>query len=412
MGREQEREKLKEKKMAAVVDVQKELIKGIIHIARHKEFFGHVIQQFQKVYVRNPHHVDTAAVGRFPGERFIKMWMNLDYVSSLYEKNGKDAWNYVLGLEEHEILHLVCGHLSLKFDDRVRGNVAVDCAVNSHLPDNQIHKSWITPQLYGLPKDKAAVWYYNNLKDNKTFKEQLGSGAFGIGGILEYIGKSHKGWEEAEKDPLTKEFVKDVLRKSKELSNKNYGNIPSSVVEMIEDLLRREKALIPWGRVLRMFCASAQESTLEYTMSRESKRFGTRPGTRKGDVLNLAVCIDTSGSISNDQLKTFFNEIKWIWKNGAMVTVVEADCEVQQTYKFNGKFKGEVHGRGGTDLEPALKQVEGKYDACIYFTDFCAPRISRRYRIPTLWVLTDDMDESSYPATWGRRIKLEPKESK
>src|SRR3990172_3498167 len=94
--------------MPAPIDVQKELIKGIIHIARHKEFYGHVIQQFQKVYVRKPHSVDTAAVGRFPSEKFIKLWLNLDYFEGIIKECGKEAWNFIVGAEEHEILHIVC----------------------------------------------------------------------------------------------------------------------------------------------------------------------------------------------------------------------------------------------------------------------------------------------------------------
>jgi predicted metal-dependent peptidase len=392
----------------AKVDIQKELIKGIIHIARHKEFYGHVVQQFQKVYVRHPHHVPTAAVGRFPGEKFIKLWLNLDYFGSLYEEKGKEAWNYVLGAEEHEIVHSVSGHLTLHFDDKIRGNISCDLAVNSHLLANQIHESWPTAESYGFPKGKAAVWYYNNLKDNAKFQQQLKSGAFGVGGVMEWLGKSHRGWEELEKDPVAKEFVKDILRKAKELCNNNYGNIPSDIVEMIEEMLKRERPVIPWNHVLRMFCASATESVLEYTMRRESKRYGTRPGTRKGDVLNLVICLDTSGSISPEQLKLFFNEVRWIWKNGAIVSIVEADCAVARgPYKYNGKWNGEVHGRGGTDLEPALALVEGKYDACIYFTDFYAPPVSRVYRIPTLWVLTTELEKSQYPVQWGRHIKIE-----
>jgi len=389
-------------------DIKKELIKGIIHIARHKEFYGHVIQQFQKVYVRHPHRVDTACVGRFPGEKFIKLWLNLDFFESFYEKKGKDAWNYVLGAEEHEILHICSGHLTLQFDDRVRGNVAVDLSVNSHLVENQIAENWPTAEKYGFPKGKAAVWYYNNLKGNAKFQKELKDGCYGIGGIMEWLGKSHAGWAELEKDPVAKEFVKDIMRKAKELCGKNYGNIPSDIVEMIEDMLKRERPVIPWNHVLRMFCSSAMESVLEYTMRRESKRFGTRPGTRKGDVLNLAVCVDTSGSISDEQLKLFFNEIRWIWKNGAIVSIVEADCSVAHgPYAFKGKWNGEVHGRGGTDLEPALALVEGKYDACIYFTDFYAPPVSRVYRIPTLWVLTTELEKDAYPAQWGRHIKIE-----
>jgi predicted metal-dependent peptidase len=156
-----------------------------------------------------------------------------------------------------------------------------------------------------------------------------------------------------------------------------------------------------------MFVATCAESSLDYTVKRVSRRYGTRPGTRKEDVLNLAVAVDTSGSISDDQLRLFFNEIRWVWKNGVSITVFEADTKVQAKYKFKGKFNGKVHGRGGTDLEPALKETEGRYDALIYFTDFYAPMIGRRYNIPTLWVLTTDLERSQYPYKWGRFIKIE-----
>jgi len=214
-------------------------------------------------------------------------------------------------------------------------------------------------------------------------------------------------WEDVKDDLVAKEFAKDIIRKAKELCNKNYGNIPGEVVQQIDELLKTEKPIVPWGKVLRMFCASCAESILEYTMKRISKRFDIRPGTRKGDVLNLAVAVDTSGSISDDQLKLFFNEIRWIWKNGAKITVYEADCNVCAEYKFSGKFTGKVHGRGGTDLEPVLKKVEGRYDALIYFTDFYAPKIDKQYKIPVLWVLTTELEKKDYPYRWGKFVKIE-----
>jgi predicted metal-dependent peptidase len=66
-----------------------------------------------------------------------------------------------------------------------------------------------------------------------------------------------------------------------------------------------------------------------------------------------------------------------------------------------------VHGRGGTDLNPVLREVEGKYDALIYFTDFYAPPLERRFRIPTLWVLHTEIEKSQYPCDWGRFVRIE-----
>jgi len=220
---------------------------------------------------------------------------------------------------------------------------------------------------------------------------------------------SHGMWEDVKDDQLAKEFAKDIVRKAKDLSGKGYGNLPGALREMIDELLKTKKPIIPWGKVLRMFCASALESVLDYTVKRVSRRFGTRPGTRKGDVLKLAVAIDTSGSISDDELKLFWSEIRWIWRNGAIIDIFECDTKISERspFKFTGKWDGEVHGRGGTSLEPVLKEVVGKYDALIYFTDFEAPTIETRYRIPILWVLTNEMDEDDYPYKWGRVIKID-----
>lgn len=247
------------------------------------------------------------------------------------------------------------------------------------------------------------MWYYQNLKNNPKFNAMQKAGAFKKGGSHAI---SHDMWGDLTKDPLAKEFAKDLVRKAKDLCSNSYGNVPAGLIEQIENAMRRDKPIVPWNQVLRQFCASATESVLESTMKRISKRFGTRPGTKKEDVLNIAVAVDTSGSISTENLKTFFDEIRWIYRNGAVVTIIEADAAVARTYKFRGKWDGTVHGRGGTDLEPALKEAEGNYDALIYFTDFEAPRITKRYNIPTLWVLTSDMDKSEFPYPWGKHIKI------
>jgi predicted metal-dependent peptidase len=208
-------------------------------------------------------------------------------------------------------------------------------------------------------------------------------------------------------DPLYQEFAKDIVRKSKDLCNRSYGDIPGNVIEQIDEMLKLKVPIVPWQRVLRMFVASATESNLDYTMKRISKRFGTRPGTRKEDVLNIAVAVDTSGSVSDEQLLKFFNEINWIWRNGAVVTMYEADADIGCSYPYKGKFNGKITGRGGTDLNPVLREVEGKYDALIYFTDFEAPPIERKFNIPTLWVLHSNISPDNYPCDWGRVIRIE-----
>ena len=398
--------------MGEIVNVRKMVVSAIIDLIRHKVFYGHILQQLSKVFFGEGGSpmVPTMGVGKQEDEMLVKLYVNEKWVQeTIFDKaESKDqAWQWLLGVLEHETLHLVFDHLTLKFSDKLRGNIAVDLVVNSCIDESQHMEIAVRPGQYGFEPHKSAFWYYQHLLDNPQYKQQCQSGAFGAEGVLSDAVDSHKMWEEAASDPVLGEFVKDIVRKAKEFCNKDYGSIPGEVVDQIDELLKTKKPVIPWGKVLRTFCASATESNLSYTMKRTSRRFGTRPGTRKEDVLNLAVAVDTSGSISEAQLALFFNEIKWIWKNGAFVTVYEADCNICEVYEFRGKFNGKVHGRGGTDLEPVLKEVEGRFDALIYFTDFYAPEIPTRYRIPILWVLTTELSKDEFPYKWGRFVKIE-----
>jgi predicted metal-dependent peptidase len=394
--------------VAASISVEKELIKGIVDIARHKEFYGHIVQQLERIFVGDDHDIKTAAVGRIRGDRFIKMYLSRKFFGDIFAEHGlKKGWVYMQGVLEHEIIHIVFGHLFLIFQDRTRGNVAKDLVVNGIIPNDTLPGNYVIPEHYGFERGKSSMWYYTHLQNNPKYQQQCKSGAFGDGGLLSHIMSSHKMWADLENDLIAKEFAKDIVRKSKDLcGGKHYGEIPGEVLAQIDDLLKMEKAIVPWGKVLRMFVASCAESVLDYTVKRESRRFGTRPGTRKGDVLNIAVAVDTSGSITDEQLKIFFNEIKWIWKNGVIVTVFEADTKIAARYKFKGKFTGKVHGRGGTDLNPVVQEAEGDFDALIYFTDFEAPPV-KKARIPTLWVLHNEIEPEAYPAKWGRYIRID-----
>jgi predicted metal-dependent peptidase len=403
--------------MLTDIDIKKELLKAIVRVARYREFYGHIVQQFEKRFVVPPHPISTAAVGRVPGERFIKLYFNEIYFEKIYteylqkakspeskKQYMEKARDITAGAVEHEILHVVLHHLDIKFDDKERGGIALDLVVNQLIPSERIHPNWYLPERFGFPYHQTSKWYYDNLKDNKQYQDEKNKSD----GSSEGMGDNHVLWDDIQDDSLSESFIRDIVRKAVEnTSSKGWDEVQGEIKESIEDMLKVKKPKIPWVKVFRNFCASATENVLDYTMSRESRRFGTRPGTRKMDVLRVVVIVDTSGSISTSQLDIFFNEVMWIWRNGAQVTIMEADADVKRCYPFNGKFKGEVWGRGGTDLAPALEAAEkGKYDLAIYFTDFCAPKLPRRYKVPVLWVINEFPPKENWPCDWGCVVEI------
>ena len=140
--------------------VERELIKGIVDLARHKEFYGHIVQQLDRIFVSPDHEIQTAAVGRVPGDRFIKMYLNRRFFGDLYEQHGKErGWIFMLGVLEHEIIHIVFGHLFLRFQDRIRGNVAKDLVVNGIIPNETLPGNYVIPEHYGFERGKSDLRY-------------------------------------------------------------------------------------------------------------------------------------------------------------------------------------------------------------------------------------------------------------
>lgn len=382
-----------------------EVTKAILKLMKNKPFYGYLIQQLSKIFV-DPENQEfpTAAVGKNPKERTIKFWVNLGYVKELLtdQLNGKE---FLISLIEHEILHVVLNHIFIDFKDSERGNVACDLCCNQYILKHP--SNWCTCERYDLPRGQSCYWYYEQLATNKKFKEDLANGCFGEKNIFSFISASHKKWKGMKDDPLGTEYIKDLLRKAKDLCGRSYGNINRDIIEQIEDFTMFERPKINWKKALRLFTANSMESVLSPTIMRISKRYNTRPGTKQEDVLRLACTIDTSGSISNDEIQEFFQEICAIYKNGVDVTVIEADQKVCDTYKFKGKFNGRIHGRGGTNLEPALKYVDDhRFDAHVYFTDFYAPIVTKKYMTPILWILTSEMGKESWPYPYGQKVNL------
>jgi len=103
------------------------------------------------------------------------------------------------------------------------------------------------------------------------------------------------------------------------------------------------------------------------------------PGMLPGDEVNIAVAIDTSGSISESMLKDFLGEVAGIMDqfDAYTVRIFQFDTSVYGEEIFTSDLNGdirtyEIRGGGGTDFEVIfthLKKEDVTPNQLIVFTD-------------------------------------------
>ena len=128
--------------------------------------------------------------------------------------------------------------------------------------------------------------------------------------------------------------------------------------------------------------------------------------------LEIAVAVDTSGSIDEDDFKQFFTEIVNT-VNGFSdykLTLIQCDSTIQlvQEYSkhrpFNKNQPIELKGGGGTDFTPVFEYIKEKNmtpKVLLYYTDGCGDFPKNKPEYPVIWLLTKDAD-----VPWGKKIKL------
>jgi predicted metal-dependent peptidase len=208
----------------------------------------------------------------------------------------------------------------------------------------------------------------------------------GKGGISKNF-DSHEKLEEI--DEITKNIIGGLIQDAK---SRGYGNISGGMVDYITELLTSK---INWKKVLRKYMKGITIGGIlkRATWDKVNRRNLPLMGKKK-ESPQWYVGIDTSGSVSNNDLAMFFGEIESIAKNGK-IHLLQCDTELTDSgiYKKGSWNKIEIKGRGGTELSPFFKyMIDNKVDKSklIILTDgcMCYDEIKEiGSNIETLWVL-------------------------
>jgi predicted metal-dependent peptidase len=153
--------------------------------------------------------------------------------------------------------------------------------------------------------------------------------------------------------------------------------------------------------------ARSISTTTKNTRKKINRRFGLeQPGKKKKRELTLGVCVDSSGSVSDEAFQSFLTEVSRISQICQTTYLVDADCVVQNVdvIKKGKKVKNQRSGSGGTAYQPAIdKCLELKCDAIVYFGDADSSDIPKNPNIPFLWVIVGNQNP---PGNFGSVVRL------
>ena len=362
-----------------------------------------------------------------------------------------------INLIKHELLHLAFKHiiLSRDFPNAELFNIAADLEINGYL--GELPPEGCFCKDFGFPTCQGTAWYYNKLKEQQEQKQATGSGSGdkphdqplpgstppeqekeqeeqeeqGTGEEQEQDEEQqqeeqqeqeqepgpgfneqdpfkskplddHTIWDEVNSDvaqELVGSMIDDMLIRSAN-STKGCGSIPGELAQIIADLNKPLAPVFDWKRAFRRFLGNSYSENVKRSHRKQSRRFKDAMGAQHTKRSSVLVAIDTSGSVSDQELREFVSELTYMYKTGTQIHVLECDADIAREYDYKPGYIDGVTGRGGTDFHPVIdyyKKHYKMYETLIYLTDGGA---SLDLDVPAnnmLWVISSKGLHQDYP---------------
>ena len=348
--------------------VQDKLARASKTLILEEPFYGLFLIGLNKVF-----RTDLPTAGVSPKGIGVQLAVNPEFFMNLPDKHQ-------IGLLKHELLHVSFGHMTMKdrFKNHKLFNIAADIEINQYIDDSYLPEGGLTLETFKdlqLPKKAGTSEYYRLLEQayedgtcdalNNVMQQMDGDSPY-----------DHKTWKEfddlSEADKkLVQKQVEHQLKETAEQTEKRRGTIPGELAGLIDRLTHIEPPSFDWKGYLKRFVGNSTVSYTKKLRRKFNKRYSGNPGLKIKFKNHICVGVDTSGSVSNSELKEFMNELVHMHKTGHKITVVQCDTQINSIEEFNPRKDWEIKGRGGTEFQPVIDHYNdtGKYTALIYLTD-------------------------------------------
>ena len=186
------------------------------------------------------------------------------------------------------------------------------------------------------------------------------------------------------------------------------GSLPASIQRELETL---KGGQLNWRHYLWRYLVRTPIDFRDFDRRFVGKRIYLE--TLEGETVSVAVCVDTSGSINNEQIQTFLSEVQSI-----LLAYPHLECQLYYAdAKLHGPYALTAHanlptpvGGGGTDFRPFFRELmhdnsPTTITVAVYLTDGYGNFPSDPPPFPVLWVITPGgLDSNYFP--FGETVRL------
>jgi predicted metal-dependent peptidase len=340
------------------MDVRDRLTKARVKMLLKHPFWGNLATRMKLVEAS-----DWCATAATDGRHF---YYNTDFIKKLDD----DELVFLFG---HEVGHCVYNHIGRRGDRNPQvWNMAGDYLINDMLVENNVGKRitavdiLLDPKYRGMTADEI----YDELMANAVeIKMTLDMHLDGEGNDTNSEGKGSDGKSKSSGvkiDPETAKKIQDEIKEAvlQAAQAAGAGNVPAGIKRLIQKFTAPK---MRWQDLLRIQLESSLKNNYSFMRpSRKSWHTGAvLPGMLPAEHLDVAIAIDTSGSISDDMIRDFLSEVKGMMDmyTTYSIHVFSFDTEVYNPMTFsddNGEDIADydAQGGGGTDFDACFRYMK------------------------------------------------------
>lgn len=300
--------------------------------------------------------------------------------------------NELSAVMAHECWHIAFQHAGRRNDRNPRiWNIAADYVINYML-----HKLG-----FQLPAECLLDSKYDEEWSTDAVYEDIYKEVEGIENAMTDLSEEEAG----EDTGIDSDVVKTIIRAKTQAQiagDTSIGNLPGEITRLIDELLNPR---LPWQVILNKFLD--QRTREDYSWARRNRRYtdAYMPSLHSYGLGHLTFAIDTSGSVSDEELQEMLSEIRGIQQvfNPEKMTIIDCDAQIHAVHEIDANtdiLSLEFTGGGGTSFLPVLDYVKDHpTQALIYFTDLYGETDLEKVDYPILWICNSEHSEATIGET-------------